>query len=551
MTTPEVRRATARFLRGGNRRSPPPVVESPEDSQRRAALRRARRFQGDLARHVRRYHPHTFAAVMAMEMDRTLGERRRMTYAPPHTLLHLIAANCAYHRPPYRDAVKGPALASLFNFHNRYHDPTSQWLLERRPNPMLWYIFVARQQFPLQGSPDFYDVGRNVLLFDERHYPRAAALMRGRYGFGFREWALFCFALYSGVVGKVGRAPVVEERYFRSSRSTLGRHERLSAMYDLLAVTVEEVRDQYHALRAREGHLLHDPALPTPFVERPLLRVGPGAYIAVHKPLIFARGLEGPYDIAMAKGHWPEVFGGEFGTAFESYTGAILRYLPGVALYGEREMRAFTEAKICDYLVVGADFLLFVECKAVKYSATLVSEGAVRGDNSTRKVAGGMDQIYSAATLVRAGVLDGLIGPTASRAFVAAVVTFRPLYGANDDTFWGEVIQPAMRAPGKADWARHFAFRPQMLDIAAFERLVLVCDKEGTTPAGVFASKLGGPSAPPLVTGDWGPYLAQRLGRGRRLPILTDAFTAFTTEAMRTFPEPDDGAFARWELRDE
>jgi hypothetical protein len=313
-------------------------------------------------------------------------------------------------------------------------------------------------------------------------------------------------------------------------------------MFDLLSATSEEVGAAYRQLRAKRGYALHDPALPSFFIERPLLRHTLGGYIVVHWPLVFKRGLEGPYDISTASGHWKDVFGIEFGAVFQEYVGEVLGYMPNVCVVDERKMRQYTEKKLCDYLVVGDDFVLLVECKAVKYSATLVSENAIKQDNSTTKIAEAMNQFFSAEALVRAGVLRDLIGDVTDKAVLATVVTFRPVYRANDDAYWDEVVAPQVKAREKADWQAHFAFRPQVMDISEFERLVLVAAQHGATPLTLFREKLPEQAVPPLVTGDWDKFLGQRLGKGQRFPLWADAFTEFFREAIESFDQPGEWA---------
>ncbi len=310
-------------------------------------------------------------------------------------------------------------------------------------------------------------------------------------------------------------------------------------MFDLLSASSEQVGAGYRELRTRERYLLHDPALPTLFNERPLLRATEGVYIAVHKPLVLTRGLEGPYDISMTRGHWGDVFGQEFGTVFERYVGQVLSYLPNVRVVTERQMRRYTAEKICDYLVVGDDFVLFVESKAVKYSATLVSEIAMRQDNSTTKIAEAIDQFFSAANVVQAGALRGCIGDTTDKAFLAVVVTFRPIYQANDDAYWGEAILPLVKAPGKDDWQGWFAFRPQVMTASELEQLVLVTAKGGATPLTLYREKLAPPPVRPIVPEDWEDFLVQRLGRGQRFPLWSEAWNTFIRDTFATFEVSD------------
>ncbi len=476
--------------------------------------------------------------ALAIAMDRTRSDRRHRLRYPPHYLIHAMAASCAYSRSTQPAPVPGQVVTNIMNLYANYYDPASRYLLEHKRSPHLWLAYMQRHQYYLQHTPNFYDVGRNLVLFEDRRYPQSARRMRERYGFGFREWTTFCFALYSGLGAADRRFPVIDEGFLRNSASAIGRHERLDAMFGLLAATPEEVGTDYRELRARPGFLGHDPALPTLFQERPLLRTPEGPFIAVHRPLVFARGLEGPYDISMASGHWGEVFGKEFGTIFERYVGNVLAYLPGVPVFSERQMRRYTERKICDYLVVGEDFVLLIECKATKYSSTLVTETAVKQDNSTRKLAEATDQLCSTADLVRGGGLRDLIGDVAGKAFLATIVTFRPIYQVNDDAYWAEAIVPLAKVSGEADWQGRFTFRPQVMAVGELERLVLIAAKGEAMPLALFDELLAGHAPPP----DWESFLDQRLGTGLRFPLWAEAFRQFFDEALATFADREPAA---------
>ncbi len=80
---------------------------------------------------------------------------------------------------------------------------------------------MQRHQFHLQRTPNFYDVGRNLLLFDDRCYPRSGQRMRERYGFGFRDWLTFCAALYAGLEQDDQPAPAIGEGFLRNSASAI------------------------------------------------------------------------------------------------------------------------------------------------------------------------------------------------------------------------------------------------------------------------------------------------------------------------------------------
>lgn len=401
-----------------------------------------------------------------------------------------------------------------------YLDPTSDYTLTARQSLYLFHVFMARHQFYLQNNPNIPEASRGLLLFAEGQYPKTLAQMRASFGFGFDDWTAFCTAVYSGLLHCT--PVIIEERYLLEAEGAIVPKTLVPTMFGLLSASVEEVGNDYLQSRNEDGVLLHDPGLPSFFIERPLLQLAPGRYVAPHTVLVFYRGFEGIYDLCRER--WQGVVGAEFGLAFERYVAKVLEHLGGVRLITEREMRAHTGAKICDYLIVGPDYLLFMECKAVKYGKRLSSEGAIKGDTSTRAVARGIDQLYSASELVQRGALAGLLGNASGKAFLAAVVTYGRIYAVNDEDYWREMVLPLVKANAAEQWEQRFTFRPQVLGVDDLEKMVLLVGSGEATPLTLYREK----SARPYIeTGDWDPFLSNRGVELLPFPIWRGAFEQF------------------------
>ncbi len=112
-----------------------------DDSAIRAAEGKAQRFQEELARRVGRFEPLSFAFALATQMDRVFHDPRLQSRYPPHLLLHAMAANCAYHRPPYSPRVLELTVSDLMRFYSSYYDPMSEYLLEHKRSPHLWLAY--------------------------------------------------------------------------------------------------------------------------------------------------------------------------------------------------------------------------------------------------------------------------------------------------------------------------------------------------------------------------------------------------------------------------
>ncbi|MFT9850213.1 hypothetical protein [Aneurinibacillus sp. REN35] len=103
--------------------------------------------------------------------------------------------------------------------------------------------------------------------------------------------------------------------------------------------------------------------------------------------------IEGIFDIC--KKEIPGDFGKEFGDAFERYVHQLLKFfIPAAQIFNEKQLRRYTDKKICDYMLVFEDHIFLIECKAIEYSAYVSSENALKGDNSTKKIQ--TDRYYTA-----------------------------------------------------------------------------------------------------------------------------------------------------------
>jgi len=279
-------------------------------------------------------------------------------------------------------------------------------------------------------------------------------------------------------------------------------------------------------VRRRHG-TLYDPYYESFFATKPLISLANGEYLAPHRGLVLAQGVEGLFDLC--KENWPNEFGSEFGSAFEAYVGRILHDLPGVRVIPEKESRRYSDKKMCDYIIVGDGYILYLECKAVEYSAATSTEGAVRGDNSTVKIARAVDQLVSAATLAKEGELKDLLGDREDIPSIAAVVTFRHIYQANNNDYWDNAIMPHAKSANAANWRSLFVHRPQTLDVSELESLVSIVAWENSRPLDLFADKL---AQSELLVGEWTSYLGKRRSKECTLGPLNNVFESFMDDIL-------------------
>lgn len=492
-----------------------------KEQRLRHARGRADEFQDRLRVRLQDLHPDDFLPRAAIQLERALGDIRVMRKWPAHHLLHAMEANCAYHRHYRREAVTEDSLAKVINTYHEHHDPFSEYSLEGNGTIEGVEVFLkatARQQFELQRTWGGDDLARGLLLFDGGRFPRSHALFIEAFGVTFRDWQRFCFLLSTGL----SRQP--SNMVSAANFDTLAGLFSPGAIPRLLALASTDsaaVRAEYQ--KVRDAHALHDPFLPSILMRRPLFRRAAGDYVAPTKRLVTGHAAEGVYRIA--KERWPGIFLEEFTDSFEKYVGTILSSLRGVRVLDERAIVPLSRGRrTVDFVAVGSDCLLLVECKGIEPTTRLPTLEAFRASNEVTKLSSAMGQVASTVELIREMAFAAILGDAQLLPIIAVVVTFKTMHMPNMDMYWS-VIGEAVRA---STGEQKLAYRPQVMDVWVLEKFVAASLLSAKTPIGMFRDKL---EKPMTVTGDWSSYLQKQVTQGFMLPPLRAALDLWTSDA--------------------
>ena len=197
-----------------------------------------------------------------------------------------------------------------------------------------------------------------------------------------------------------------------------------------------------------------------------------------------------------------EVFGKEFGDVFESYVGDLLQKLENVVLVlRERDLQIAEDDSACDYAVIIDDCVLLVECKAVRFSADLATENAIRGDNSTTKIAHAISQILVTAERITRGSVPG-IPDVPENKIIGIVVTLGRIFFANSPEYIERYVHPGLSETLHRTQA--LGYQPQILSIDALEDMITVLNAESIGIHKLVERKLQDEYS---SVGDWDPYL--------------------------------------------
>jgi hypothetical protein len=484
---------------------------------------RADTFYSGLERLLKRYDPRDFGPAMASMVFELIDKPNSWRHYPLHYLIHAIEANCAYHKPPRKREFTQRHINQVMNHYHGYYDPYLQYTLQELKSLEFFALAMARQQFPYQETPGMTELARCLLLFvqgDPLH--NTGARFVSDYGFTMYDWVYMTSLVRAYVLDK--RPPLTYPANYLDSEIDSIPRSAVSPFLEMSSLSPGEVAAHYHAMRRGFPSYLHI-FIPSVFLEYPLIAYDDGAYLAVHPTLLFRHTTNGLYRVC--ENMDADLFHSEFADSFERYVGKVLSQLANVnRVWTESEVQATSPGAACDYVVDHRDCILLVECKSARYSATLLTENAVAGDNSTGKVAEGFEQIHHTAHRLQAGELEPLLGSLAKPAY-GFVVTFGDLRFANSPWYVQTFVIPRMHLSDHSQWPPPLDTEPQVVSIDTLEDIVIALNLAGLSPPDLIEQKL---SQRFNEVGDWPQYLATTYKNGAtewELPLLRSAVDAF------------------------
>ncbi|NUU54899.1 hypothetical protein HP548_12510 [Paenibacillus taichungensis] len=488
-------------------------------------------FKERLQSRLKRFNPEEYSLFVAKMINHIFNDRRFMARYPIHFLLHSIQSNALYHHKHRHDPVDLKALNKIMKHYTQYYDPIARQFLSDIDGVVPFFINMARQQFYLQQGFGVDSIGRSLMLFDAKYFKKSETYIKAKYGLTFSQWYYTGFALYAGLNNK--ELKILDKTYLSSLYGDHINETTTDSFFDIVSTDTEGIKAIQSEIITKVGELqglFYDTYLQGAFNSKPLLRLNNGDYLAVHQELFMRKVIEGIFDIC--KKEIPSDFGIEFGKSFEQYVGLVLsRFLPGCTIINEKDVRRFTERKVCDYIVVLDECIYLIECKGVEYSAYIASENAIKNDNSTKKISTGHEQLTSAVKLLREGILIDLVGNIESKKIIASVITYKQLYLGNTQWYFDKVIAPNIKS--KEVELDSFDIRPQILSIMELEKLLQFSKENAISIFDLFAEKV---SKNEYIVGDWESYLKVE---DFKSDFLVEKFNEFMDTLIRDVSEKE------------
>lgn len=464
----------------------------------------------EVGRAVKRISPHRLVTHVAMTLyDSFHGSKsqrpRAISHFPPHLLSYLLEIHSLEARKPYDDTKLIQRFDEAMKELHEYYDPYQGKMLEPEAGSLdLFMQSLAHIQFPLQEWLGKQELARAWIIFACPAIEQAAKFQSETLQGTPAAWLLFSYCMFAAATDSKGKSSV---RDFSIARKWPWYSDALEAAYFReLAWTRLQMQQAFQDRLTRSPHLT--------FVSRPLIAIRPtydleiGRFVVINPGLLFETCTKRLLEIC---GGSDVSFGECFGAVFEKYVGSIIRHAKGIrTVFGSNDLERRIKGKSCDFLINLGDAVLLLECKAVSYTATLPTENALKGNNSTKKLNRAFQQILNSARSIRDGefAADGIPRDVA---IFAAAISWGEIYMANSGWRHEEIVRPFLEEIGLDGEIEQlsFAMKPQVVSIDSLEWIVATSQAKDIPISAILRRKNTGNYS---TDGDWPAFLHKEYG---------------------------------------
>lgn len=462
---------------------------------------RVQKFYNSVESAVKSLSPEAFAIFASQQLQRAIKENRISQIRPHHTL-HAIESYCAFARRHPRRIPEWSNLARIMNVYHEHKNPLQYAYLEKNEFS-LFMLLMQREQMDVQYSYCLNDIARVWRLYAlSNPLPRLNSAFEGQYGINFREW--ITMSVMCGVLCQ-------EYRYFhideiaKSTVHSINR-ERIRSYFKESSRNVEEIGSEFKSSRKKLKNIAFHGVIRSQFLRYPLIRLHDDVFFAPKHDFLTLHAGSGIYSrIRQMKD-----FSDEFGTQFETYVATLAERTKPIRMLRDNELESHLPGKHCDLLLEFEDYILLVECKAVSFTAEMLTERSVLQDNSTTKIADAIVQIATTIQEIRKGSLNA-IGINKSKPIESVIVTYGDVPFVNSDWHFEKIIAPSLQQRHREDIADALMIqvnRPIVLKTSSWENLVGLLAAQVTTMTDLKQRK----KAENYITeGDWDVFLCKAM----------------------------------------
>ncbi len=454
-------------------------------------------FYDALEKRLKRHRPRDYITWMSKRLAESWSDPKKFVQIPPHRIIHSIEANCAYWKEGYAEPVKWNAVAKIMNTYNDCADPFQSSTIHE--NLGRFFLMMYREQIELQKTASWAYIMRVWHLFVRTPSMQKSNLeFHSQFGLTMDHWVKISFLCWVIAFKESGNPFLIKN--VPDSASDI-REDTFENFLKYSARSPGEIGHNFREIREVVPYELHS-LIRSSFLETPIVRFADERMIVPHTHLLFRHSGEGLYRLAKDL----SLFVDEFGDSFERYVKKVLGSLPKhLRIIPNKKLKKVVKSKSCDFLVELEDTLILVECKACSFTARHFSDEAIMKNNSTGKVAKGLNQLYASAKDLEDGLFDKF-EVDKNKPTIGIVVTFGEIPSANSDWYFEEFF--IKRADDKLTRSiypsKQMIRRPIVLDISALEKLVVFLN---TQPKGLPDLYDERKSQGYAATGDWGIWL--------------------------------------------
>ncbi len=502
------------------------MAASASDESARRDAEAAVRMQGFYSRLeslLKRHQPMDYAPFASAALKAALAAPDRSAPVAAHHVLHSIEANCRYTRGQNHDPVDRNRFIQVLNVYAEHADPLHPGLISQSISH--FFLVVHREQIELQHAHARGDLVRDFQLFiANSQLPQLSNDFLQQNGLTIEEWFKLslltwiaaerdprcCFTKETVLDAELVGVPLHRaERFFNaSSRTPITIAERFRE-------TRENLKPQFHSLIRSVFWRLR---LSTSVVAECLHRIRALSCVTPATVSIACFGFCRTLTASSAT-----VLSGTLEPWFAASKELVDAWISESWKISRRE-------RVVTFFLELPDSVLLLEAKAATFTANLLTENAIRGDNSTAKVAKAIEQLYTTAHEIREGTLQTL-GIATTKPIVGIVVTYGDLPLANSrwyfDSFFLKRAETKLKPPiypGNA-----MARLPIIMPIHVLELLAATITHLDASPIVLFDEK---ESRPFLEVGDWNTFLAAKLRESNKkdlmLPFAKEQFVEFS-----------------------
>lgn len=503
---------------------------STPDTQLSAFVAKIDAHERALKQVLRSANPEELTILATHRIRASLADPEQMQHGPPHVMVQLIEACCAYweqwRSKPLTEEQVYRAVQELLTF----DDPVMLDAARKQDYLLDLGMYISRKQLEAQRQSWWVPIGRASALFlGNSKLTTATTEFYERYNIGLDTWIKCTYIIQCAL----SRSRLLRSDYF-SHFHTVGIADNDTRHF--LAIASRTPFEIGEAYRNRLIQCASDPvkwlhARPQ-LATTPMVHLSRGYVVPVEA---YFMNLYGEVLFTMLTRSCSEKARAEVATGFAQYVENVLtRCIPHLGVWSEKQLM-IVDGKVCDIAIELEKCILLFECKAIVSDRELATARAVLGSNVCVRVSEGFVQLECTARRIRQG-LYAQQGISADKPVYGFVVTLGEIPQINHSIVNDECIKRCTESGEGWDASVGLKSKPQVLHGFAIEYFAIYLQKN---PGAIEVLQSQRDDASPFAIGDWEKLLAARCQD--ELPMDLDLWRNWALRLPESMGIPSEG----------